>query len=283
MYGDRGVRALYGRPGRRRWLLHILTQHWISRVYGRTQNSPRSRRKIAPFVEQFSIPMELYLEEEYRSFNDFFIRQFKPGMRPFATGRSFPAFAEGRYLVYGSSRKEEAFAIKNDELDIQALLGRPEEVEAFVGGPVYVARLCPTDYHRFHFPDEGRLLRQYSVQGKLHSVNPLALLYKKDILSSNERVVSLLETKYFGLLAYIEIGAICVGKIYQTHSYPQRPAFSRGAEKGYFLFGASCVVVLGQKGRLLADEDLCEQTRAGIESKIELGESIGQAISSASF
>ena len=81
-----------------------------------------------------------------------------------------------------------------------------------------VCRLAPIDYHRFHFPDDCEVIDNYQVKGSLHSVNPLALQSKKDIFMVNERHVTILETKTFGRLAMIEVGAVCVGKIVQSYN-----------------------------------------------------------------
>ena len=98
--------------------------------------------------------------------------------------------------------------------------------------------------------------------------------FKKDILITNERHVSILQTKNFGRLAYVEVGAICVGKIVQSHP-PEKP-FQRGEEKGYFLFGGSTVILLGEPGAWSPDSDLLEQTSRGLETLVRLGEKIAQ-------
>lgn len=135
-----------------------------------------------------------------------------------------------------------------------------------------LARLCPVDYHRFHFPDGGRVRESYHVSGRLHSVNPAALKYRGDIFATNERQVSLFESLHFGRLALIEVGALCVGKIVQT--YEGSEAVRRGQEKGYFLFGGSTVIVLGEKGAWSPDADILEKTEQGLETWVKLGEGL---------
>src|SRR6478672_5182198 len=100
VYGEGALRWMYEtRPGRALGE-GILSRPWVSALYGSLQDTARSARKIAPFVRQFGIPMEEYEEQRYRSFNDFFIRRFKPGMRPFtADPRELAAFAEARYFA----------------------------------------------------------------------------------------------------------------------------------------------------------------------------------------
>ncbi len=131
------------------------------------------------------------------------------------------------------------------------------------------------DYHRFHYPDGGYTLDAFPVHGKLHSVNPIALKKRGSIFLENERRVSILETKSFGKLAYIEVGATMVGKIVQTHT---GKSFQRGAEKGYFLFGGSTVIVIGEAGKWIPDQDLLENTSNNLETYIKLGSPIAKVL-----
>ena len=80
------------------------------------------------------------------------------------------------------------------------------------------------------------------------------------------------ETENFGLIAYIEIGAMTVGKIEQN--YRRGDFVSRGDEKGYFKYGSSTVVLLGEKGCWSPDRGILEYTSKGIETFVELGSSI---------
>jgi phosphatidylserine decarboxylase len=305
VYGDVWVRWIYRTRFGQVLAEWVLSRAWLSRVYGWYQSSSLSRRKIDKFVRDFRIPSEDYESEtegtefSFSSFNSFFIRRFKRGRRPFVqTPSVMPAFCEARYYAYDRVTPDLKFPVKGKALSAEALLGGPLGTE-FEGGPLLLARLCPVDYHRFHFPDEGRVIRSYRLQGRLHSVNPLALQYRNEILCTNERHVTLLETRNFGKLAYVEVGALCVGKIIQSYQevklgteIQNRGAeldllrarnlgtehevsgteFSRGDEKGYFLFGASTVIVLGQAGAWVPDPDLLEQTRNGIETLVRLGE-----------
>ncbi len=86
----------------------------------------------------------------------------------------------------------------------------------------------------------------------------------------NERYVTILQTENFGRLAYIEVGAICVGKIVQSH--PWKKPFSRGEEKGYFLFGGSTVILLGEKGLWKPSADMTSNTANGIETYLHIGD-----------
>jgi phosphatidylserine decarboxylase len=262
-------------PGR--LALTLLTRPFFSKAYGALQDSRLSAAKVPGFIKKFKIAEGDFEGAPYRSFNDFFSRKLKPGKRVFTrVPAELPAFAEARYYGFERVREDQKIPIKGRGLSPLLALGGEKRAAPFVGGPVLVARLCPVDYHRYHYPDEGRTLEAYELGGPLHSVNPLALSYDGEILATNQRRVALLETKNFGLLAYVEVGALCVGKIVQTHD-EQRP-FERGQEKGTFLFGGSTVVLFGEPGAWKPDADLLERTANGMETLVRLGEPIGRAL-----
>lgn len=288
IYGEELVRWLYETaPGA--WLTeHIFAKPLFSKIYGAYQSSPLSGHKVSAFVQKFGIPMQEFEGKNFASFNDFFIRKFKPGARPFTQKPGeLAAFAEARYLAFEKIREDQVFPVKGAGLSAELLLGSAEKAKPFIGGPLLLARLCPVDYHRFHYPDEGETLDHYQISGALHSVNPLALKFKYDILVTNERQVSLLKTDHLGLLACVEVGALCVGRIVQTHGHADgqvhgqtherthpRKRFARGDEKGYFLFGGSTVIVLGEPGAWRPDADLLEQTANNRETLVRLGERV---------
>lgn len=272
VYGDKWVRWLYETPAGNAVADGILSRKLPSVLYGAWQASPLSRGKIVPFIRDYQIPMELFEAGPFANFNEFFIRKFRPGARHFAEApQRMPAFCEARYLAWDQIHPDQVFPVKGAYLSPEALLGDAREAKAFDGGSLMIARLCPVDYHRFHFPDDGRVLKSWRVAGRYQSVNPAALRYRNDIFATNERQVSILETQNFGKMAYIEVGALCVGRIVQSF---RGTDFRRGQEKGYFLFGGSTVIVLGQAGAWKPDADLSSRTAQKIETLVRLGEPI---------
>lgn len=280
MYGGGWIRWLYGtRIGR--LLSALVALPPFSRLYGWLQDRPASVKKIAPFIEQFDIRMADFLPEEgasgpheYSSFNAFFTRRVAPEARPFVAGDAFPAPCDARYFGYGALNDSVRVPVKGTHFKASALIGAGDWSACFENGPGFIARLCPVDYHRFHFPDDGEILARWRIPGALHSVNPWALAERTDIFMINEREVTILETARFGRLAYVEVGATCVGKIVQTH---QGDRFHRGDEKGMFLFGGSTVIVLGEAGRWQVDPDIRTRTEQGVETYLKLGARLGTA------
>jgi phosphatidylserine decarboxylase len=151
-----------------------------------------------------------------------------------------------------------------------------KHAQTFAGGPVLLARLAPVDYHRIHYPDDGRTVHSDRIGGRLWTINYRALLNKPDILFRNERHVQVLETSNFGLVGFIEIGAMTVGRIVQTHRLDR--LFERGDEKGYFCFGGSAIVVFGEPGAWLPTADILRNTPDGIETFMKLGEPVASRL-----
>lgn len=277
IYGESSLRLVYAQRVPGRVLSAVLTRRVFSRILGLYQSSVLSRRNINPFVARLQIDKSQFEERYYHSFNDFFIRRFREGVRKFGEDPNLlPAFAEGRLLAFGSVLREFALPIKGAFISLETLLGGMENAARFVNGPCFIARLCPQDYHRFHYPDDGKTVAQWRIPGPLHSVNPIALSRFGGILCNNDRCISLLDTLNFGTLAFVEVGALCVGKIVQTQ--PPDYVFKRGAEKGYFEFGASTVILLGESGKWAPDLDLLERTGSGWETFVRLGEPIARRI-----
>ena len=100
-----------------------------------------------------------------------------------------------------------------------------EYKDLFEGGPMVIARLAPVDYHRYHFPVGGKVVESWDESGPLYSVSPLALSRKQDILFTNKRRITVVDSPQFGHLAYVEIGATGVGAMEDTFKTKPKKAF----------------------------------------------------------
>lgn len=256
-----------------------LINGWLySAVHGLRQELPSSRAAIPRFVETFGIDMGEAERpiEAYRSFNDFFTRRLKPEARPIDPDPDvLVSSGDGKLTVYPTLADGVRLPIKGSRLPIAALLGSDAEASSFVGGAALILRLSPQNYHRFHFPADGTASPTRLFKGRYHSVNPIALAQVPDLYCHNKRTVTLLETPAFGRIALIEVGAITVGTIVQTH----RPGpVTRGQEKGYFAYGGSTMVALFEPTMLVFDDDLVADSAAGIEVRVRMGERIARAL-----
>ncbi|MGL4854629.1 MAG: archaetidylserine decarboxylase, partial [Lentisphaeria bacterium] len=176
--------------------------------------------------------------------------------------------ADGRILVYPNVNENTLFPVKGAESRLADLCG--EKMDNFIGGDVAVVRLCPADYHRFHFPCDGKIIKHYKVKGQYHSVNPVALKEIDNVFVRNKREVTILESK-FGKIGYIEVGAFGVAGIEQTYSTVE---VNKMDEKGYFKFGGSTVVLLFEPGRIEFCQDLLDKSSDGIEVLVKVGQAL---------
>lgn len=288
VYGKFFIDALYG-SSPLSWFLSLFFLPLVSRIplvsklYGRAQKKPKSRAKIAPFIQAFGVDASEFAMplEQFQSFNDFFIRKLKPSARPIAEGAEIAVLpADGRHLFYPSIGEAEGFFVKGKKFDLRALLQDEFLFDLYKRGSLVISRLCPTDYHRFHFPCECMPTKAQLINGPLYSVNPIALRRNIQILNENKRVLTQLKTKTFGNILFIEVGATCVGTIKQT--YTPQTLFAKGQEKGYFEFGGSCILMLFAPGMIQFDEDLIASSKKQIEVKAHMGERFGQTYRSGS-
>jgi phosphatidylserine decarboxylase len=274
--GRKALDWAYGTAGGRLFLAAIGSRGWFSALYGAHLRRRSSRAKIGPFVRDFGINLEEAVEPEggFSSFNDFFIRALKPGVRPLpADADRITLPADARHLVYPDVSATDSIIIKGSRFSLEELLGDPETARVFSGGSLVVSRLCPVDYHRFHFCTSGVASAPRLVKGPLYSVSPIALRRSLRYLVGNKRVVTLLASPRIGQVAQIEIGATMVGSIRQTYRYGT--PVDRGQEKGWFEFGGSSTALVFERGAVAFDEDLVAASREHLETFARMGESLG--------
>lgn len=283
VYYEGGIRFLYGKSFVSRTLgrifLHTLAK-WplISWIFGLQQQRPSSKTKIIPFIEKYNLDVNEFADpvESFGCFNDFFIRHLKAECRPIAqAGDATTAIipADGRYRFYETVEKSTLFSVKGKTFSLETLLQDKIQAKRFAGGSLCLARLCPTDCHRFYFPCNCTPSATQEINGKLFSVNPIAIRDNPWIYCVNRRTVTYLETEAFGTIAFLEIGATSVGSIHQT--FTPNTFYKKGSEKGYFSFGGSALVILFEPNRIQFDKDLLTAMNLGLEIRCLIGQSMG--------
>ncbi|MBO4366814.1 MAG: phosphatidylserine decarboxylase [Clostridia bacterium] len=262
---------LYGNPVGR-LLLKLFTSRFLSRLVGRYMDSRLSLGRAKKCMTAYGVdPAELEKDPaDFKSFNDFFTRKKKPDCLHWCgePGR-FPSPADSRVTAHRLDGTA-AFPVKGAPYTAEDLLQSPEEAENFRDGWALVFRLAPSDYHRYIYPDGGTEKGFSFIPGVLHTVSPVAT-GRIPVFHRNCREKTFLETDHFGLLAYVEVGAMMVGKICNTHPDGR---FERGDEKGYFAFGGSTIVVLLRPGTAEPDEDILQNSENGNETYVRLGEAV---------
>jgi len=268
LYGSGLDTQLFGQP-----LAHVLARiPLFSAFYGWLQNRKCSAKKVLPFIKTFGVDTSEFTQDPatFTSFNNFFTRHLKATARPIAEGANRAVIpADGRYLFYQNIKEADGFVVKGEKFDLATLLQDKQLASKYSEGAMAIARLCPTDYHRYHFPCDGIP----SDTHFLNSVNPAAIKKNVKIFAENKRTVCVLDTAAFGKVLFMEIGATCVGAIHET--YAAGKVCKKGDEKGYFSFGASSLILLFPPHTIRFDQDLLDASAKHVEIRCLMGESMG--------
>lgn len=255
-----------------RVMLKFLTRPEVSRAAGFVMDSPISSLWISMFIRNHSICLKDYKAEKYRSFNHFFTRKARKGVRSFSRNPlHVPAPCDGKLTAYEMNGSE-IFRIKHSVYDVKHLLKNPALAREFSDGTCLIFRLTPDDYHRYCYIDKGRIISSRSIKGILHTVRPIAL-QQYQVYAQNAREYTVMETENFGKVIQMEIGALFVGRI---KNHKANGMFFRGQEKGMFEFGGSTVLLLFQKNAIKVEEEILINTKKKRETMIKMGDKVGE-------
>ena len=257
---NKGLKILYNTIIGR-LLLKVAISKKVSNLYAKYMTSSLSKRKVNKFIKKNNIDMSEYIEEDYSCFNDFFIRQIKPNKRVISD--DLIAICDSKLSAY-KVEKDSTFKIKDSIYTIEELIGEEKEYKYAL-----IFRLCVDDYHHYVFPDDGKVLSNKRIEGTLHTVQPISFK-KYKVFHENTREITYLDCKNLGEVAYIEVGALLVGKIVNEN----KEKFTKGEEKGHFEFGGSTVIMLINKD-INIDKKILENTKNNIETIVKLGTKIG--------
>lgn len=282
VYGHGFLKWTYGNPLGRLSLHALVKRAAFSRWYGWRMDRARSRSKVASFIKTYNVNADEFAAapDSYQTFNEFFYRQLKPDARPIAPGANLAVFpADGRHLGFQDVSKIEGVFVKGAMFDLRTLMQSEELAARYHRGAMILSRLCPVDYHRFHFPVSGVASKPVFIEGPLYSVNPIALRQNIHIFAQNKRAYVEIDSPQFGRVLMFEIGATCVGSF--EYTFKPGAQIEKGAEKGYFKFGGSSTITFFEPNRIQLDADLIEKTREGIELYARMGDHMGTAHSAA--
>ena len=261
---------------------YILPKHLLSRSLGALASRDLgwfTQFLIKRFIKAFNIDMTEALYENpsaYKTFNDFFTRPLKEGIRPIEANEDQLCHpVDGSVSQFGDINRDRIFQAKGHDFSLTTLLGgKPELAEVFKGGKFATIYLAPKDYHRIHMPVEGTLTDTLHVPGELFSVNPLTAENVPGLFARNERVVTLFDTPY-GKMALVLVGATVVASIetvwagnitppagkYVQHwqHNGENIQLSKGDEMGRFKLG-STVVLCFEPGKIEFEDMYADMT-----------------------
>ncbi len=243
-------------------LQHALPRHALTRFAGWLASSEYrllAQYLIRDFIRRYDVNMHEALESSpssYASFNAFFTRSLKPGVRPLANSR-WLCPVDGAISQAGRLSDERIIQAKGHDYSASALLADHDSANTYRNGSFCTLYLSPRDYHRIHMPHDAVLRAMTWVPGDLYSVNPLTAEHIPGLFSRNERLVCHFDSAN-GPFVMVLVGATIVGSIATVWHGPVAPprtreprhwqyntgiALNRGDEMGRFLLGSTVILL----------------------------------------
>ena len=254
----------------------------------RARGGAITTRLIRWFVARYGVDMSEAANPDvasYASFNDFFTRALRTGVRPLATA-DFVCPVDGAISQIGAIDDHRIVQAKGHRFTTTDLVGGDVALATrFRHGSFANLYLSPRDYHRLHMPCTGRLIRMIHIPGSLFSVNPVTARGVPNLFARNERVVCEFDSAEHGAFVMVLVGATIVGSmatawhgvVNATRTgtpsewrYADRDiVLQQGEEMGRFLLG-STIVMLFRPDTIMFDESWTS------ERPVRLGERMGE-------
>ncbi len=271
---------------------YVLPHHALSAMMSKLTHCENKTVKnfcIKLAIKHYGVNMDEALAPDinaYQSFNHFFTRELKPGVRPISTERNaIVCPCDGAVSQAGDISGGQIFQAKGKSFTATDLLGGDAaRAEPFNNGVFTTIYLSPKDYHRLHMPLTGTLREMVHIPGRLFSVNAATTNSVPGLFARNERVAAIFDTDS-GPMALILVGAIFVSSVetvwhgvvtppsiteVQNWRYgDDAPTLKIGEEMGRFNMGSTIIVLFGK--------DKAEwDTGFKPEKTVKLGELIGR-------
>jgi len=274
---------------------YVLPHHALSTMMSKLTHCENKTWKnlfIKQIIKHYGVNMDEAREPDinaYKSFNHFFTRELKPGVRPLSSERNaIVCPADGAVSQAGDITDGQIFQAKGKSFTATDLLGGDaDRAEPFNNGIFTTIYLSPKDYHRLHMPLTGTLREMVHIPGRLFSVNGATVNSVPGLFARNERVAAIFDTEV-GPMALVLVGAIFVSSVetvwhgvvtppsittVQNWQYgdDDAPTLKIGEEMGRFNMGSTIIVLFG-KDKAEWDAEF----KAGKE--VKLGELIGRVV-----
>ena len=201
----------------------------------------------------------------FKSWDNFFTRLFREGIRPVAEPDNDDVIANAceslPYNIAHGVKARDKLRIKRQPYSVIDMLGHDTLAEQFVGGTIYQAFLSALSYHRWHTPVSGKIVKAFVQPGTYYSEPQFAEFApghgadKKGestgqgyVTATATRGIIFIEAKNpkIGLMAFIAVGMAEVSTCDITVKEGQQ--VKKGEQLGMFHFGGSTHCLLFRKG-----------------------------------
>ena len=264
-----GLAFINEEPGRS-WALNFVEQR------GLFLDSNASLPGVAQWLDDDTINNEEFIEPKggYKSFNDYFVRDIKPGRRPIDGQKNNSIVVAPAdciiNLINNEITADSQLPLKgNMKLNVSALLGGSVLAEKFIGGSAYACFLMPDNYHHYHSPVAGVVVeanedvgsKLFGLENLIGMVNRGNPGYNQDfsVFEDFKHGYLIIETKALGNMAMVPVGLQTVGSVVfrdkfknlkTNNAAPIAPVpIKKGEAVGHFAYGGSTVLMIFEKGR----------------------------------
>lgn len=221
---------------------------------------PQARKAIG--LDQFEYDPEDQFGG-FSSWNDFFTRRFKDGERPVASPNDdkviVSACESKPYRISTDVHRRDRFWVKGQPYSLADLLADDDSVDEFVGGTVFQAFLSAMNYHRWHSPVSGTVVRAFLRDGTYYSesdeqgADALKPTESQSYLAHvSARAIILIEADdpVIGLMAVVPVGMSEVSSCRIADAVVPGYHIDKGEELGYFQFGGSTHCLIFRPGAI---------------------------------
>ena len=241
-----------------RFLPHRLLNGGLAKLTALEHPAWLVDRIIDRWVARDNIDLSQFEARRYRSIDDFFLRQLRPGARPLAAG--FVSPVDGNVFAHGFLKVDQVLTIKGQRLTVDRIVNAGQEpsarldLRAFDGGCFAAIFLTPRGYHHVHMPEQGCLQELRWIPGRYFPQNEDAMWQIPRIYERNERAVLCLQDAQNNPFLLVMIGASLIGGIViegtNNKDWRQpRPTIvnrvlKKGQRLGHFAFGSTVLVLV---------------------------------------
>lgn len=268
-----------------KFLFQVMPHHAVSRVvyYVTRWRGPQVTPLISWFVKKYRVDMSEAEEpdiEYYQTFNEFFTRPLKPGIRPIAPGENTLACpCDGVISQAGPIRAGAILQAKGRGYSVLELLGGDKQLAThFANGRFATIYLAPRHYHRLHMPLAANLVKMIHVPGRLFSVADWTVREIPRLFARNERLACCFDTAA-GRIVMVLVGALNVsaietvwsglvipprGRKISDYDYSHtRKEIAKGEEMGRFNMGSTLILLTGDNVEWQSNIAAGENVRMG--------------------
>ena len=258
-------------------LQNLIPHHFLTFCVGKLASSKNKTLKnilIRIFIKLYKPDLslaKLKRPEDYKTYNDFFIRELEDFVRPLDSSiNAVCSPVDGSIVDYGLIDSGQLIQAKRFKYGLTDLMGDPVLTEKLDGGIFITIYLAPTDYHRIHCPLAGKIIKSNHMGDSLFSVNLDAQTSIPSLYIKNERASMVIQSRGFsyGLVA---VGASIVGSIvpfWEKKDLKKRSSFKeswnngpkedsqmvgKGQELAYFKMGSTVILLFPKVAKLNID------------------------------